>query len=86
MKPGEISGPLNTGQRGLVLAILAHTEPSTSDEQFAKEKDHLFDQLAEQKRGQAIELFMANLSKRLEDQKKVEINKAEMNNLTKGRI
>jgi peptidyl-prolyl cis-trans isomerase D len=85
MKPGEISGPLNTGQRGLVLAVVEKKEPSTADEQFAKQKDHLFDQLADQKRQQVIELFMANLNKRMEDQKKIEINKTEMNNLTKAR-
>jgi hypothetical protein len=45
----------------------------------------LFDQLAEQKRQQAIELFMVNLNKRMEDQHKIEINKSEMNNLTKAR-
>ncbi|HET7873380.1 MAG TPA: peptidyl-prolyl cis-trans isomerase, partial [Terriglobales bacterium] len=85
MKPGEISGPLNTGQKGVVLALVERKEPSTSDEQFAKEKDRLFDQLAEQKRQQAIELFMVNLNKRMEDQHKIEINKSEMNNLTKAR-
>ncbi|HEX7284920.1 MAG TPA: peptidylprolyl isomerase [Candidatus Angelobacter sp.] len=85
MKPGEISGPLNTGQKGLVLALVERTEPSAADEQFAKEKDRLLERLAEQKRNQALELFMSNLSKRMEDQHKIEINKSEMNNLAKGR-
>jgi peptidyl-prolyl cis-trans isomerase D len=85
MKPGEISGPLNTGQKGLVLAVVEKKEPSAADEQFAKEKDRLFEQLADQKRQQVVELFLANLNKRMEDQKKIEINKSEMNNLTKAR-
>jgi peptidyl-prolyl cis-trans isomerase D len=85
MKPGEISGPLNTGQKGMVLALTERKEASATDEQFAKEKDHLMERLAEQKRNQALELFMSNLSKRMEDQHKIEINKSEMNNLAKGR-
>lgn len=85
MKPGEISGPLNLGQKGVVLAVVERKEPSTTDEQFTKDKDRLLEQLADQKRQQVIEVFMSNLNKRLEDQHKIEINKSEMNNLTKAR-
>lgn len=85
MKPGEISGPLNLGQKGVVLAVVERKEPSTTDEQFTKDKDRLLEQLADQKRQQVIEVFLSNLNKRLEDQHKIEINKSEMNNLTKAR-
>jgi peptidyl-prolyl cis-trans isomerase D len=85
MKPGEISGPLRAGQNGAVLQVLDRQEPSVNDPAFAQARDELNEQLTSQKREQALELFMSNLSERLEKEKKVKINKAEMDRLTKGR-
>jgi peptidyl-prolyl cis-trans isomerase D len=85
MKPGEISGPLSAGANGAVLQLTDRQEPSVSDPAFAQGRDALVEQLTGQKREQALELFMSNLSDRLEKEKKVKINKAEMDRLTKGR-
>ena len=85
LKPGEISGPLNLGQKGLVLALIERQEPSTTDEQFAKSRDQLQEQLADQKRQQVLQLFLENLNTRLEKEGKVKINESEMANLTKSR-
>jgi len=85
MKQGEISGPLNLGQKGLVIALVERQEPSTTDEQFTKERDKILEQLSEQKRQQVLELYLSNLNTRMEKDGKVKINKTEMNNLAKAR-
>src|SRR5262249_34696117 len=74
LKPGEISGPITLGQRVAVIAVVDRQEPSTSDPEFAKAKDSLQDQLTDQKRQQALELFMANLNDRLKKEGKLKMN------------
>jgi len=85
LKPGEISGPLNLGNKGVVLAVSDRQEASTSDPAFANQRDQLMEQLVEQKREQALNLFMSNLNDRLTKEGKLKINNAEMNALTKNR-
>jgi peptidyl-prolyl cis-trans isomerase D len=83
LKPGEISGPLSSGTNGAVLQLTEREEPSLNDPAFAQQRDSIADQLQSQKRQQALELFMSNLSERMEKEKKVKINKTEMDRLTK---
>ena len=84
LKKGEISGPLNLGQKGAVVQILERVEPSTSDPAFASDRDELRDQLAEKKREQALQLYLGGLGTRMEKEGKVKINQAEMKNLVQG--
>ena len=85
MKPGEISGPLNLGQKQAVLKVVDRQEPSLTDEAFAKQRDQLTEQLTQQKRQEALDVFMGDLDSRLSKEGKVKINKGELNNLTKAR-
>lgn len=85
LKPGEISGPLNLGSKGLVLAVTDRQEPSTGDPAFAGQRDQLAEQLAQQKKEEALNLFLSNLDERLKKEGKLKINNAEMNALTKTR-
>jgi peptidyl-prolyl cis-trans isomerase D len=85
LKKGEISGPLNLGQKGAVIEMLDRVEPSTSDPAFARDRDELRDQLSQKKREQALQLYLSSLGTRMEKEGKVKINQAEMNNLSKGR-
>lgn len=85
LKPGEISGPLNAGSNGAVLQVTDREEPSLNDPAFAQQRDAIAEQLTAQKREQALELFISNLGDRLEKEKKIKINKAEMDRLTKSR-
>jgi peptidyl-prolyl cis-trans isomerase D len=85
LKPGEISGALNVGQKGLVLAVTDRQEPSLTDAAYTKERDTLSEQLAQQKREQALGLFLSNLKDRLVKDGKEKINKGEMESLTKVR-
>ncbi|MGH9570341.1 MAG: peptidylprolyl isomerase, partial [Candidatus Angelobacter sp.] len=68
MQKGEISGPLNLGQKTAVIAVTDRQEPAANDEQFAKESDQLREQLAQQKKQEVLELFMSNLDSRLQKQ------------------
>lgn len=85
LKKGEISGPLNLGQKGAVVEIVDRVEPSTSDPAFARDRDGLRDQLSQKKREQALQLYLSSLGTRMEKEGKVKINQAELNNLSKGR-
>jgi peptidyl-prolyl cis-trans isomerase D len=85
LKQGEISGPLNLGTSQGVLQVIERQDPSTSDPQFAKERDQLRDELAQQKQQELLTMFLSDLSTRLEKEGKVKINKNEMDSLTKAR-
>ncbi|HKT50635.1 MAG TPA: peptidyl-prolyl cis-trans isomerase [Candidatus Angelobacter sp.] len=85
MKPGEISGPLNLGDKEGVLQVVDRQEPSNTDATFASQRDQLTEQLAQQKRQQALGLFMDSLDARLKNEGKLKINNAEMSALTKTR-
>jgi parvulin-like peptidyl-prolyl isomerase len=85
MKPGEISGPLNLGDKDGVLTVVDRQEPSTTDAAFASQRDQLTEQLAQQKRQQALSLFLDNLETRLKKEGKVKVNNAEMSALTRSR-
>ncbi|HMC32494.1 MAG TPA: peptidylprolyl isomerase [Candidatus Angelobacter sp.] len=85
LKQGEISGPLNLGRSQGVLQVVERQDPSTSDPQFAKERDQLREQLAQQKQQELGNMFLNDLSTRLEKEGKIKINKTEMDSLTKSR-
>lgn len=83
LKPGEITGPLNTGRNGVVIAVTERKEPSP--EEMAKGSDQVRMQLIQQKQQQALALFIENLDNRLKKEGKLKINQAVYNNLTNGR-
>jgi peptidyl-prolyl cis-trans isomerase D len=85
LKPGGISGPLTVGRNGVVVELIDRQEPSLTGEDFAKAKDTLREQLLQEKRQEAIELFLGNLNDRLEKEGKLKINNNEMGNLSKSR-
>jgi peptidyl-prolyl cis-trans isomerase D len=85
MKQGEISGPLNFGRSQGVLQVVERQEPSLSDPQFAQQRDQMREQLLQQKKQEALMLFINDLGARLEKEGKVKINKSEMDNLAKSR-
>jgi peptidyl-prolyl cis-trans isomerase D len=85
LKPGEISGPINLGQKAAVLQVSDRQDASVTDPQFARERDRIMEELSEHKRQLALELFLGNLNSRLEKEGKVKFNKTEMERLTKNR-
>lgn len=83
LKPGEISGPINIGSKGVVLALLERQEPSA--EEAAKGSDEIREGLIQRKRQQILEIYMSNLKTRLEKEGKEKVYKGPMEQLTKGR-
>jgi peptidyl-prolyl cis-trans isomerase D len=81
LKPGDISGPINSGTTGAVLAILDKQAPPDSD--FASKKDQIRDTLVQNKESELFGLFVANLRDQMEKSGKIKINEQEMKSLTK---
>jgi peptidyl-prolyl cis-trans isomerase D len=81
LKPGDISGPVESGNTGVVLAILDKQAPTDSD--FAAKKDQIRDALVQGKQSELFGLFMANLREQMEKSGKIRINEQEMKSLTK---
>jgi peptidyl-prolyl cis-trans isomerase D len=80
LKPGEISGPIDTGRAGAVLMLISKQEPTP--EEIAKGAEQTRETLLQQKRGEAFQLFAMALRQRMEKDGKIRINKEEMNRLT----
>ncbi len=80
MKPGDISGPINTGRDGVVLQLTERQEPSLAE--FENAKEGLREQLLQSKRDQAMQLFASSLRDRLQKEKKIRINEEEWKRLT----
>jgi peptidyl-prolyl cis-trans isomerase D len=57
--PGNITGPINAGRTGVVVQIREKTEPSPDE--IAKNFDQARDQLLEQRRSEAFEVFASNI-------------------------
>lgn len=84
MKPGEISAPLNLGRKGVVLAVTDRQEPALTGDEFAKAKDNVREQLTQEKRQEAMELFISNLDDRLKKEGKVKTNQTTLDALLKN--
>jgi peptidyl-prolyl cis-trans isomerase D len=83
LKPGEISGPIDTGTSGAVLTVVDRQPPT--DQDFAAKRDQIRETLLGQKRSELFNLFLANLRESMEKSGKVKINQKELQSLTKVR-
>jgi len=81
LKPGEISGPIDTNTSGAVLAILEKQEPTEQD--YAAKKDQIRDSLLQTKQSELFGLFVDNLRAQMEKSGKIKINQQELKTLTK---
>jgi peptidyl-prolyl cis-trans isomerase D len=77
LKQGEISGPLHITQGGAGAVLQVTQKQEASPEEFTKSKDQIREQLAERKRNERLQLFVANLRTRMEKEGKIKINKDE---------
>ena len=82
LKPGEISGPIDTTTAGIVLSVLERQEPNEQD--FATKHDEIRAELLQQKQGELFGLFVENLRQQMEKSGKIKINEQEMKALTKA--
>jgi peptidyl-prolyl cis-trans isomerase D len=81
MKPGEISGPINSGGTGVVIALLENQRPSEAD--FAGKRDQIRDSLLQAKQQEIFGLFISTLREQMEKLGKIKINQEEMKTLTR---
>ena len=72
MTPGIISGPINAGRTGVVAKLLEKQEPSADD--MAKSFDLMRDQILEQRRAEAFNVFASNIINDYKKHNLVQIN------------
>jgi peptidyl-prolyl cis-trans isomerase D len=80
MKPGDISGPINSGANGAVISLLEVQAPTDAD--FAAKRDQIREQLLQSQREEIFGLFVNNVRVEMEKTGKIKINKEEMKTLT----
>ena len=74
LKPGEAGGPAAQGDKRIVFQVLTHTPANPAD--FAAQKDQISEELLEQKRTLAFEVYRQNLKEQLMKSGKLQINRA----------
>ncbi len=84
MKPGEISGPINTGRNGVVFSVIERQEPSP--DQLAASKDQIRETLLQKRREEVLENFASNLRAQMEKSGKIRYNKEERERLMNPRL
>jgi peptidyl-prolyl cis-trans isomerase D len=81
MKPGDISGPIEAANSGVVLSVLEKQEPNQQD--FATKRDEIRNALMQQRQQEAFGLFVDNVRQQMEKSGKIKINQEELKSLTK---
>ncbi len=81
LKPGEISGPITSGNNGVVISLLESQAPSDAD--FATKRDQIQELLLQGKQQELFGLFVTNLRDQMEKSGKIKINQDEMKALTR---
>jgi peptidyl-prolyl cis-trans isomerase D len=82
MKPGDLSGPINAGRTGVVAKLVDKQEP-TADE-IAKNFDQLRDQLLEQRRSEAFNVFLTQVMDDYKKNKRIQLNPKAQNPAVPG--
>ena len=82
MKPGEISGPINSGSNGVVISVLESQRPNDAD--FNAKRDQIRDSLLQNKQQELFGLFISNLRDQMQKSGKIKINQEEMKTLTRS--
>lgn len=81
MKPGDISGPINSGATAAVISLLEVQAPTDAD--FAAKRDQIREQLLQGQQQELFELFVNNVRQQMEKSGKIKINQEELKALTK---
>ncbi len=82
MKPGEISGPIQSGANGVVLSVDEVQAPTDAD--FAAKRDQIREMLVQGKQQEIFALYVSNLRNQMEKAGKIKINQDEMKALTRA--
>ena len=82
MKPGEISGPIHSGEDGAVLQLVESQPPSEAD--YATKRDQIRDALLQQKQQERFGLFVSNLMDQMTKSGKIKRNEEELKDLSRS--
>jgi peptidyl-prolyl cis-trans isomerase D len=82
MKPGDISGPIESGGNGVVISVLDLQAPTDTD--FAAKRDQIRDTLLQGKEQELFGLFVTNLRDQMQKAGKIKINQEELKTLTRA--
>lgn len=82
LKPGEISGPINSGSNAVVLAVIQNQQPSEAD--FAAKRDQIRDQLLLGKQQERFGLFVSSLVDEMTRSGKIKRNEEEIKALSRS--
>ena len=80
LKPGEISGPIQAGRNGVVIAVIERQDPDPAA--LERDKDQIRDRLLARKRDALMEVYVSTLIARLEKEGKIKRNQQELERLT----
>jgi peptidyl-prolyl cis-trans isomerase D len=81
MKPGEISGPINSGANAVVLSVLEKQQPSEAD--FGAKRDQIRDQVLLGKQQERFGLFVSSLVDEMTRSGKIKRNEEEIKALSR---
>jgi peptidyl-prolyl cis-trans isomerase D len=82
MKPGDISGPIESGGNGVVISVLDLQAPTETE--FAAKRDQIRDTLLQGKEQELFGLFVTNLRDQMQKAGKIKINQEELKTLTRA--
>jgi peptidyl-prolyl cis-trans isomerase D len=82
LKRGEISGPINSGQNGVVLEVSENQQPSEAE--FAAKRDQIRDQLLLGKQQERFGLFVSSLVDEMTRSGKIKRNEEEIKALSRS--
>jgi peptidyl-prolyl cis-trans isomerase D len=83
LKPGEISGPIDSGNTGAVLSVIDRQAPTEQD--YTAKKDQIREGLVQEKQQEAFMLFLGNLVDKMKADGKIRVNQKEYEALTRPR-
>ena len=82
MKPGEMSGPINSGPNAVVLQVLENQQPSEAE--YAAKRDQIRDQLLLGKQQERFGLFVSSLVDEMTRAGKIKRNEEEIKALSRS--
>jgi peptidyl-prolyl cis-trans isomerase D len=82
MKPGEITGPIESGNSGAVLMLLDKQTPSDAD--FAAKRDEIRETLLQAKQNEIFSMFLTHLTDDMKKNGKIKVNEEEMKALSRA--
>jgi peptidyl-prolyl cis-trans isomerase D len=82
MKPGEISGPINSGNEATVLQLIESQAPAEAD--YAAKRDQIRDALLQAKQQERFGLFVSNLVDQMTKSGKIKRDEEQLKALGKN--